>query len=112
MSFELPSPNRFSDDPLDEPELLETREVIGEDGLTKTFYTWSFGPRTPPYTFEHDTQKGLFQLTWPDGQTERFRERPVRYLQVEPDPDTGAMRPVTRHGHPVFIYLSREEREM
>jgi hypothetical protein len=112
MSFELPSPDRFSDDPLDDPELLETYEFIGEDGRVKTFYTWSLEPRAPLFTFEHDTRKGLFEVTWPDGQTEHYRDRPVRHLQVEPDPDTGEMRPVTRHGRPVFIYLSREEREM
>jgi hypothetical protein len=35
-------------------------------------------------------------VTWPDGRTERFRDNPVRHLVVEPDPQTGGMRPVTK----------------
>jgi hypothetical protein len=62
--------------------------------------------------FEHDTQKRLFVLTGPDGKTERFRDNPTRYLVVEPDPETGAMRPVIMHGEPSYIYLCREEREV
>ena len=64
MSSEPPLPHRFSDffsD--DEADLLEVREVIEEDGSVKTFYTWTTGPRTPRYAFEHDSQERLFHLT-------------------------------------------------
>jgi hypothetical protein len=43
---------------------------------------------------------------------ERFRDNPVRHLVVEPDPQTGEMRPVTERGQPAYFYLSREEREL
>jgi hypothetical protein len=69
-------------------------------------------PRTPSFTFEHDKQKRLFVLTWPDGKTEKFRDNPVRHLMVEPDPGTGEMRPVIKRGRPAYLYLSREEREV
>jgi hypothetical protein len=46
-------------------------------------------------TLEHDTQKQLFVLTHPDGKTEHFRDNPARHLVIEPDPETGEMRPVT-----------------
>ena len=64
-----------------------------------------------PFTFEHDKQKRLFVLTGPDGKTEHFRDNPTRHLMVEPDPETGEMRPVIEHGQPAYVYLCREERE-
>ena len=39
-------------------------------------------------------------------------DNPTRFLCVEPDPETGAMRPVTKRGRPVYLYLCREEREV
>jgi hypothetical protein len=51
-------------------------------------------------------------LKWPDGKTEYFRDSPARQLMVEPDPQTGEMRPVTKRGQPVYAYLCREEREL
>jgi hypothetical protein len=112
MSVEPSSPDPLFDNPLDDVEEIAKREVVRENGLVSSISTYRVKPRAPLFTFEHDTRKGLFEVTWPDGQTEHYRDRPVRHLQVEPDPDTGEMRPVTRHGRPVFIYLSREEREM
>ena len=68
-------------------------------------------PRTAPdYKFEHDTQKRLFVLTAPGGKPEYFRDNPVRQLLVEPDPETGELRPVIMRGKPAYIYLCREER--
>jgi hypothetical protein len=31
---------------------------------------------------------------------------------VEPDPVTGELRPVVKHGEPVYVYLCREEWEI
>jgi hypothetical protein len=42
---------------------------------------------------------------------ELFRDNPTRYLCVEPDAETGQMRPVMKRGRPVFLYLCREDRE-
>ena len=66
----------------------------------------------PPFVFEHDTQKGIFRLTWADGEVEVFRDRPARHLVVAPDPETGEMKPVVRRGRPEYLYLCREDREI
>ncbi len=50
-------------------------------------------------------------LTGPDGKTEYFRDSPVRFLVVEPDPRTGELKPAIRMGRPEYIYLCREDRE-
>ncbi len=68
--------------------------------------------QSPLFSFAHDTQKGVFRLTWPDGKVEVFRDKPVRHLAVEPDPETGEMRPVVKGGNPTYWYLCREEREV
>ncbi len=47
-----------------------------------------------------------------DGRVERFRDKPARQLMVEPDPVTGELLPVIKAGHPTYIYLCREEREV
>ena len=47
-----------------------------------------------------------------DGTVEVWRDNPARFLCVEPDPETGAMRPVVQLGRPVYLYLCREEREV
>ena len=46
-----------------------------------------------------------------DGTTERFRDNPARHLVVEPDLETGELRPAVKYGRPVYIYLCREQRE-
>jgi hypothetical protein len=91
--------------------LREVREATNADGSRVTTFVWSTKPRTLPFTFVHDQQKRLFILTWSDGTVERFRDNPARQLMVEPDPETGEMRPVIKHGKPAFVYLCREERE-
>jgi len=75
-------------------------------------YSYPIEPQASPVAFEHDKQKRLFILTWPDGKTEHFRDNPARHLMVEPDPETGEMRPVIKRGQPSYIYLCREEREL
>jgi hypothetical protein len=63
-----------------------------------TTYTYSVEALAPSFTFVHDKQERLFILKWPDGKTEYFRDSPARQLMVEPDPQTGEMRPVTKRG--------------
>jgi hypothetical protein len=40
------------------------------------------------------------------------RENSDLLAEMEPDPQTGEMRPVTKRGQPAYIYPSREEREL
>jgi len=68
--------------------------------------------RTALFEFEHDNDQGIFRLKWPDGETEVFRAKPIRYLVVKPDPDTGEVKPVVKCGLPTYLYLCREEREI
>ncbi len=68
--------------------------------------------QSPPFSFEHDTQKGVFRLTWADGHFEVFRDKPDRLLVVEPDPETGKLKPVVKRGKPTYLYLCRQEHEV
>jgi hypothetical protein len=69
------------------------------------------GDGNPPPRMEHDREKRLYRITDHDGKTELFRDEPVRFLVVEPDRETGDLRPVTYGGLPHYLYLCREERE-
>ena len=60
---------------------------------------------------DHDEGNGIFLVTEPDGETAVFRDQPVQFLVVEPDPESGAMTPVMKHGEPTYLYLCRKERE-
>jgi hypothetical protein len=81
-------------------------------GGTVTTYTYSVdSDRPPPPRFEHDPAGRVFRLTAADGAVESFRDNPTRYLCVEPDPETGAMRRLMKHGRPVYLHLCREDRE-
>ena len=95
-----------------ENRLCEVRQVSRADGSVETTHVWDPEPAPPSFTFEHDKQRRLFVLTWSDGRTERFRDNPARHPVVRPDPQTGAMRAVTRYGQPLYLYISREEREL
>lgn len=66
----------------------------------------------PSVRFEHDAAAGVFRLIAAAGAVEMFRDRPTKYLSVEPDDETGGMRPVMKHGRPVFLWLCREEHEV
>jgi hypothetical protein len=78
-----------------------------------TTYTYSASVPSPPtYHFEHDRENGIFRIRWPDGRVEAFRDKPVRHLVVEPDPETGDVTPVAKYGRPTYLYLCREEREV
>ena len=66
----------------------------------------------PPYTFEHDREKGVYRLKRSDGEVEFFRDKPARYLVLEPDCETGELRPVMTRGCLTYLYLWREELEV
>ena len=86
-------------------------KFVQERMKDETVSAYFYEPTPDQFTFEHDKQKRLFLLTGKDGKVERFRDNPVRQLVVEPDPETGEMRPVTVLGKPTYIYLCREDRE-
>jgi len=91
-------------------KLIMTSELI--TSIKIATYNDPAEPHAEQLQFEHDRQNRLFVVTLPDGKTERFRDNPVRHLIVEPDPQSGEMRPVIKHGQPAYLYLSREEREL
>jgi YD repeat-containing protein len=96
----------YSYDP--DGRLLEvTKERKGN-----TVITYSYEGLPDRFKFEHDMKRKLFVLTGDDGKVEHFRDNPTRYLVVEPDGETGEMRPETRGGKPRYLYLCREEREV
>jgi hypothetical protein len=116
MSSDEAAQSREQREPLyiydDRMRLTEGFEVELSDGLAITTYTHSVPTPKAVFEFAHDTAKGLFVLTYHDGSVERFRDKPARQLMVEPDPITGELRPVIRSGHPTYVYLCREEREV
>ena len=58
--------------------LSEMRELVCDDGRRARTYVFSWDePRTPTFRFEHDKDKKLFVLTWPDGRVESFRDNPA-----------------------------------
>jgi hypothetical protein len=66
----------------------------------------------PPHAFEQDKETGVFCLRWPDGEVEVFPDKPVRYLVIEPDAETGELKPVLKRGKPTYLCLCREEHEV
>jgi hypothetical protein len=105
-----PRPECVFDD--DGTRLSETHEETRDDRSFVKTYTYSIEPRSTSFQCAHDQHKGLFTLTWPDGKIECCRDNPARQLVVELDPETGDLRPATRHGDPVYLYVCREEREL
>jgi len=92
-----------------EPRVTTFSYIVTDRG--KTTGPLSSPETPPPYTFDHDREKGVFRLKWFDGEVEVFRDKPTRYLVVEPDRETGQLRPAITHGNPTYLYLCREERE-
>jgi hypothetical protein len=84
------------------------------DGKPGSVTTVTYFVEEQPRRFDlvHDKAKGVYVLTMPDGASERFRDKPARYLVVEPDRSTGELRPAVKGGLPVYLYLCREEREV
>jgi hypothetical protein len=65
----------------------------------------------PPPRIDHDRDKKLYRIIDHDGESDLFRGEPLRFLIVEPDRETGELKPVTDGGQPRYLYLCREERE-
>jgi hypothetical protein len=88
--------------------------MFHDEGAAGSVTTYTYFVEAAPgaFHFVHDNAKGVFVLTKRDGTTERFRDKPVRHLVVEPDPETGELRPAIKGGVPVYLHLCREEREM
>jgi hypothetical protein len=113
MNFDSSSPYHDAVPEFDDGySLLEVRQVTNADGKVETAYVWDHGLPARSFGFAHDKQRHRFVLMPSNGKTEYFRDDPTRHLVVAPDPETGEMRPVTRCGQPVYLYLSREEREL
>ena len=91
-----------------------TIETHRRGGTTTVTYSYEYevGTPDPEWLVNHDRAQGVFRLTGPEGQTECFRDRPLRYLVVAPDPETGELRPEIRDGRPRILCLCREEREV
>jgi hypothetical protein len=81
----------------------------GRGAITTYVYTYEDYPQA--FSFDHDKQNGVLIVTKSDGTEERFRDNPTRHLLVDPDPETGELRPVVKRGRPAYIWLCREERE-
>jgi hypothetical protein len=97
-----------------ERTMVDLFDTVRLDKVWVTTFTYSCkpDPQAESFTFEHDKEKRVFRLTDAQGNTECFRDKATRYLIVEPDPETGGMRPATKYGKPQFIYLCREDREV
>jgi hypothetical protein len=96
-----------------ESATIDLTNTVRLDKVGITTFTYSYDPdcQVESFTFEHDKEKHVFRLSDAHGNTACFRDRPARYLIVEPDPQTGGMRPATKYGKPQFLYLCREGRE-
>jgi hypothetical protein len=82
----------------------ETRQ---QEGYTIATYTYTFEepPAEPEWLVQCDPEKGTLHLTGPDGKTEVFRGRVLRYLEVELDGPSGELSPVIRNGRPRILWL-------
>ncbi len=67
------------------PEFTSCRAVAGG---TRTIYTYHLKVEPPRYQVEHDRERRVFRVTGPDGTSAAFRDQPVRFLVVQPDPRT------------------------
>jgi hypothetical protein len=96
-----------------ESATIDLMSTIRLDKAGVTTFTYSYDPdcQVESFTFEHDKEKRVFRLSDAHGNIECFRDKPARYLIVEPDPETGEMRLARKHGKPQFIYLCREDPE-
>ena len=73
-------------------------------------YTYEVREAPGQFSFDHDRAKGLYVVTQPDGTTELFRDNAVRYLVVEPDPQTGELRPAVKYGRCISTCAASSER--
>ena len=66
-------------------------------------------PIEPKVEVAYDRTRHVIQITEPGGKTAEFEDRPVRFLMMERDPKTSALKPVIERGKPVYYYLAREK---
>src|SRR6516164_2083487 len=76
------------------PPAPQTRTVGRRRGAGLTaVYTYSCPAPVSPDRVEHDPEKRSLRLTRPNGTTIVFRDQLIRFLVVEPDPQSGKLRP-------------------
>jgi hypothetical protein len=66
-------------------------------------------PVLPKLEVVYDHPRHVIQITEPGSKTAEFEDGPVRYLMMERDPKTRALKPVIERGKPVYYYLAREK---
>ena len=71
----------------DEARLVQ---IVQRSGGPNVYY-YEFPDRPARVKVEHDREKRVIRVIERDGRTAVFREQPVRFLIVEPDPQTGEM---------------------
>jgi hypothetical protein len=91
-------------------ESVESRApVIRSDPSGRiTTFTYYYDLEVSPMQIDHDRERRLFEIIGPDRKMTEFHDRAVRSLVVEPDPETGELKPVVVQGKPKVIYLCRE----
>ncbi len=107
--FDAETPRQPDPARADEPARWPAPVFEATPGVVTFTYEAREAPRQ--FSFAHDRARGLYVVIQPDGTTELFRDNPVRYLVVEPDPQSGEVRPAVKFGRPVYLYLCREHRE-
>jgi hypothetical protein len=93
----------------DAPRLISVSN--SPDGQ-RTTLTYELRRQAPRVRVEPDREKRVFRVVEPTGKTAVFRDEAVPFLVVEPDAETGEMKPALRLGEPQVLYLCREEREV
>jgi hypothetical protein len=106
----LPEPQDAPKKPAKKKVRPPIRSALSDVVTTFTYDCSSSRARDEPaWTIEHDPKKGVFRLTDPDGVTAVFRNKALRYLVLNPDPETGELAPVVLRGQPLFWYLCLEK---
>jgi hypothetical protein len=109
-SESLPEPEGAPKKPAKRKVRRPIRSAVSEVVTTFTYDRSRPSARDEPkWTVEHDPKKGVFRLTDPDGVTAVFRNKALRYLVLNPDPETGELAPVVLRGQPLFWYLCLEK---
>ncbi len=62
----------------------------------------------PKVEVAYDRSRHVMQITQEGGETTEFDDRPARFLFMERDPKTKAVKPVMEWGSPVYYHLARE----
>jgi len=65
--------------------------------------------RDPKVEVSYDHARHIVQIAQEGGETSEFDDRPVRFLFMERDPETGKTKPAMEWGSPVYYHLAREE---